>query len=373
MTDATTPRVLETFLEAVRIDSPAGQEARFAAWCAERLRRLGCDVRFDETGPVSGSDSGNLIAERPGEAEGLTVVLSSHMDTVEPGRGIRPLVEDGVVHTNRTTILAADDKAGVAAILEALERVHEEGAAIAPVRVLLTTGEEMGLQGAKVLSASDCTGDVCLVLDAHGPVGGVVAASPTQYTFKATFEGISAHAGVEPEKGVSAISMAADAICAMRLGRLDDDTTANVGEIHGGGATNVIAASCMITGECRSIDAEKVEAVRREMDDAMQSAAALAGGKVRLLWTKEYDGYRFGPADSRLVLVEDACRDVGVTPRRFDTGGGSDANVLASKGLPSIVLSCGMTDVHSTGESVAVSDLVAMADVVVATLRRAVS
>jgi tripeptide aminopeptidase len=367
------PRVLETFLEAVRIDSPAGQEARFAAWCAQRLWALGCDVRFDETGPITGSDSGNLIAEQRGTASGPVIVLSAHMDTVEPGRGIVPVVEGGVVRSKGRTILAADDKAGVAAILEALERVREQQVAIPTVRVLLTTGEEMGLQGAKALDAAECVGDVCLVLDAHGSVGGIVAAAPTQYTFNATFTGVSAHAGVEPEKGVSAIAMAAAAICRMRIGRIDFETTANVGEIAGGHATNVITESVVMRGECRSIDTAKVDALRTEMEDAMQAAAADAGGSVRTLWSEEYQGYRFSEDDPYLRLVEDALRGLGIEPVLFDTGGGSDGNVLHGKGLPSIVLSCGMTDVHGVDESLEVRDLELLADLLVAVLLKAAS
>jgi tripeptide aminopeptidase len=373
MTDTSTPRVLETFLEAVRIDSPSGEEARFAAWCAERLSAVGCEVRLDETGPGTGSDSGNLIAERPGTAPGTVVVLSAHLDTVEPGRDVEPLVVDGVVRSSGHTVLGGDDKAGVAAVLEALQRVHERGLAVPRVRVLLTTGEEMGLRGAKALDPAECTGDVCLCLDANGSVGGIVVASPTQYTFTATFEGVSAHAGVEPEKGISAIAMAADAVSHMPVGRIDHETTANVGEISGGGATNVIAASCVIRGECRSLDPMKVEEVRREMEGAMHAAASRAGGRVRTLWTKEYGGYRFSPDDARIALVEEACRDIGVEPRLFDTGGGSDGNVLTAKGLPTIVLSCGMTNVHGTGETLAVADLETLPDLIVALLVRAAS
>jgi tripeptide aminopeptidase len=371
--DAPVSRVLETFLEAVRIDSPAGEEARFGAWCADRLRRVGCSVRFDGTGPASGSDSGNLIAELPGHGGGTVVVLCAHMDTVEPGRGIRPVVADGVVRSSGDTILGADDKAGIAAIIEALRRVAEGGIVTSPVRVLLTTGEEMGLQGAKAISPQDCAGDICLVPDAHGPVGGIVGASPTQFTFRAGFAGVPAHAGVEPEKGASALVMAAKAICAMRTGRLDPGTTANVGVIRGGEATNVVTASCVIRGECRSLDPQVVEAVRLEMDGAMRAAARDGGGSVEIEWKKEYDGYRFGADDARLGLVVAACRDIGVTPEVFDTGGGSDANVLASKGLPAIALACGMNDVHGTGESIAVADLERLCDLLVAVLRRAAS
>jgi len=373
VSDTSNPRVLDTFLEAVRIDSPSGEEAAFARWCADRLREAGCSVRFDGTGPLSGSDSGNLIAEFPGDAEGVVVVLCAHLDTVMPGRGIRPVVADGIVRSSGDTILASDDKAGVAAIIETIRRVGESGAITAPVRVLLTTGEEIGLQGAKSISPDDCAGDVCLVLDAHGAVGGIVGAAPTQYTFRAEFAGVPAHAGVEPEKGRSAVVMAAKAICAMRLGRLDAVTTANVGEIHGGTATNVVSASCVIRGECRSLDRQAADSVRLEMDAAMRAAAFEGGGTVAVDWNLEYEGFRFPSDDPSVELVAGAVRSIGLTPSVFDTGGGSDANVLTAKGLPSIVLACGMTDVHGTGESIAVADLVSLVDLLVAVLTRAVA
>jgi tripeptide aminopeptidase len=300
-------------------------------------------------------------------------VLCAHLDTVMPGRGIRPVVTDGVVRSSGDTILASDDKAGVAAIIEALRQVRESGMTTAPVRVLLTTGEEIGLQGAKAVSPGDCTGDVCLVLDAHGAVGGIVGAAPTQYTFRAEFAGVPAHAGVEPEKGRSALVMAAKAVCAMRLGRLDAATTANVGEIRGGTATNVVSASCVLRGECRSLDTDTAESVRLEMDDAMRAAASGGGGTVQIDWNLEYPGFRFPPDDPSVELVAGAVRSIGLVPSVFETGGGSDANVLTAKGLPSIVLACGMTDVHGTGESIEVADLVSLVDLLVAVLTRAVA
>ena len=373
MSPESIPRVLATFLDAVRIDSPSGEEAAFGAWCADRLRALGCSVRFDETGPLCGSDSGNLIAEFPGSADGMVIVLSAHLDTVQPGCGIVPVVAGGFVRSAGDTVLGSDDKAGVAAILEALARVHEGGLVTPPVRVLLTTGEERGLQGAKVLAREDCAGDLCVVLDAHGEVGGIVGGAPTQYTFKAEFHGLAAHAGVEPEKGRSALVMAARAVDGMRLGRLDASTTANVGFISGGGPTNVVTASCAMSGECRSIDPDTAETVRDEMSEAMRAAARDGGGDVDITWTLEYEGFRFPKDHPAMRLLFDACADAGLAPDVFDTGGGSDANILHAKGLPSVVLSCGMTDVHSTSESIAVADLVAMSDLVVAILRRAVS
>jgi len=366
-------RLLDTFLEAVRIDSPSGEEAAFGRWCAARLTALGCEVRFDDTAKQTGSDTGNLIADLAGTAEGLTVVLSAHLDTVEPGRGIVPIVEDGIVRSSGETVLGSDDKAGVAAIFESLAVLRDSGRPHARVRVLLSTSEEVGLRGASALDPADCEGDVCLVLDAAGDVGGIITGAPTHYTFSATFRGIASHAGVEPEKGCSAIVMAARAVAAMQLGRLDDVTTANVGEIHGGGATNVVAAECSLAGECRSLDRARVEQVRDAMDTAMRAAASEGGGSVTVEWVRQYDGYLFDDDDQAVEIVAAAIRAAGFEPRTFTTGGGSDANMLASKGLPAVALSCGMTDVHGTAETIAVSDMEGMVRVLLVTIERAVT
>lgn len=373
MDGAAGSRLLDTFLEAVRIDSPSGEEATFARWCVDRLTALGCDVRVDGTAEATGSDVGNVIAELAATAAGATIVLSAHLDTVEPGRGIEPIVEDGVVRSAGDTVLGSDDKAGIAVILEALSVLRETGRPHARIRVLLTTGEEVGLQGAHAIDAADCAGDVALVLDAAGEVGGIVIGAPTHYTFTATFHGVAAHAGVHPEKGRSAVLMAARAIALMPIGRLDAQTTSNVGAISGGGATNVVPAECVLRGECRSLDAARVAEVRDAMDAAMRSAAGEAGGSVDVEWKKEYDGYRYGDGDPALAIVEAGVRAAGFEPYLFFTGGGSDANVLTSKGLPAIALSCGMTDVHGTGETIAVAEMEALVRVLVATLDGAVT
>lgn len=364
-------RLLRTFLELIRIDSPTGEEAAVAEYCCDALKAAGLKVRCDSSKWQTGSNTGNVIAELSATAPGRTVVLCAHMDTVEPGRGIVPVVEDGVVRSAGDTVLGGDDKSGVAVILETLRRLSESKRKHACVRVILTVGEESGLRGAKQLEAKDASGDLCLVLDAAGAPGGIVTAAPTHWTFTAVFQGRAAHAGVEPEKGRSAIAMAAAAIGGMRLGRLDEETTANVGIIEGGIATNVVAAVCRLTGEVRSLDAGKALAARGEMEAAMRAAAKSLGGSVQLTWTKEYDGFKFDDADPLLAMVEDACRDANVKPRRFKTGGGSDGNVLTAKGLPALVLSSGMTNVHGTNETYNVVDLRAMVRLLDAVLARA--
>ncbi len=369
MSDA---RLLSTFLDLVRIDSPSCAEAGVAAYAGEVLRASGCEVEIDGAGGVVGSNTGNLLAKLKANASGRSVLLSAHMDCVQPCEGVEPMVDGGVIMAAGATVLGADDKAGVAAILEAIRRVVERGRPHAEIRVILTVAEELGLRGAKAIDPAVLSGDVCLVLDADGPVGGMVSESPTHYTFTATFEGTAAHAGVCPESGKSAVSMAAGAIESMRLGRLDDETTANIGTIHGGTATNVVPAMVVMTGECRSRNTQRVEEVLADMENAMRHSAEHHGGSVKVDWTREYRGLRLKPHDDIVRLVEAACEDIGVAARPFATGGGSDGNIFGETGIPTLVLSCGMNGVHGIGESVAVAELERLTALVEAVLARAV-
>ncbi len=359
-------RVLETFLDLARIPSPTGQESAVAGYVADALRRAGCEVRFDDTCAATGADTGNLIGTVPGTLSGGVLAFSAHMDCVQPCEGVEPVVTGGVIRSAGETILGGDDKVGLAAIVEAVTRLAEQGVEHRSLKLLLTVSEEEGLLGAKALSAEDATSELCLVLDADGPVGGIVVGAPSHHTFAATFHGRAAHAGVEPEKGVSAIAMAADAISRMELGRLDGRTTANIGTIAGGSATNVVAPSCSLTGECRSLDAGRALAVRERMDSAMREAAKAAGGTVTVEWDHAYDSFTV-PVDSPAVrLVMRACEVIGVEPHTYTTGGGSDANVFATHGVPTLVLGTGMTNVHSTDEELKVIELERLADLLVA-------
>jgi tripeptide aminopeptidase len=292
------------------------------------------------------------------------------MDCVEPCRGVEPRVIDGVIVSAGDTVLGADDKVGLAVAIEAIRCLSESGEEHSTVKAIFTVQEEIGLHGAKHLSAADAACDLCLVLDADGKPGGIVVGAPTHYTFSADFTGRAAHAGVQPERGVSAIRMAVDAISRMELGRLDEGTTANVGSIHGGGATNVITASCSVTGECRSLDRQRVEAVQSAMDSALKSAAEAYGGSVEVVWTREYEGFSATKDDPAVRLVSAACGDVGLTPRLYTTGGGSDANVLSAMGVDTLALACGMSGVHGIDEQLAVADMQTLAALVLAVARR---
>ena len=366
-------RLLRTFLELVAIDSPTFHEAAVAAYCDDRLSAMGLEVTFDDSAAVTGSDTGNLFASLPGAAAGRRVALSAHMDTVEPGCGVVPVVgEDRVVRSSGDTVLGADDKAGIAAILEAVNRLVESGAPHAGVQVLFSVAEERGLIGARAMDLSRVRADVVLVLDAAGEIGGLVVRAPTHWTFEAAFRGAASHAGVSPETGVSALAMAAEAIAAMELGRVDALSTANIGTVHGGVDTNVVAPEALVTGECRSLDPLRVEELKSAMETVMRDAAARHGGSVDVLWRLQYRGYSVAQDDEVYRLVAAACGDVGVEPVPYTTGGGADSNILAEAGVPVLALACAMRDVHSPSEHVRIDDLETLTALVEAVLARAV-
>ena len=362
-------RLLDLFCEIVRIESPSRHEAAMAARCADELRGLGFSVRFDDSAAQTGADTGNLVAHLPGTAPGH-VVLSAHMDTVQPCAGIEPVVEDGVVRSAGDTILSADDKAGVAAILEGVRSVVEEGAPRPDVTVLLTTCEELHLLGSGALAPDALpAGAPCYVLDADGAPGTVITGAPCHWTLEAVFAGRASHAGVVPEAGISAIQMAAVAIGAMPLGRIDEATTANIGVIAGGRETNVVPEACMLRGECRSLYPERAEAQKAAMTVALEQAAARFGGTVGIDWTPSYGAVLYGEDDALVQAAARAARAAGLEPCFRHDGGGSDANVLAARGVRAVTLGVGMTAFHSPEEHISVADLEGTARLVEALVR----
>lgn len=363
-------RLLETFLDLVRIDSPSRYEAACASYCARRLEAVGCVVEVDGSADVTGSDTGNLIARLKGTAPG-TLVLSAHMDVVQPCIGVDPVVVDGVVVSKGDTVLGSDDKAGIAAAIETVERVVAAGGEYPSITCVFTVQEEIGLTGAKHLSPDVVAGDLCLVLDAAGTPGGIVVGAPTHWIYRAVIRGRSSHAGVEPEKGVSAIQIAAEAIAAMPDGRLDAHTTANVGTVSGGTATNVVAAELLITGECRSLDRATADEVKEAIDSAINDATRRRGGTCEIEWDLQYEGFTLDEGDEAVATVVRACSDVGLTSSTYTTGGGSDANIIAAMGVtPVVALACGMEGVHGTDEQIFVKDLEDLTSLCVAIAHR---
>jgi len=319
---------------------------------------------------VEADPRGSLLTRIRGRSD-RTVLLCAHLDTVEVHGEIDPVLVDGGWENAHDTILGADNKAAVAVFLEVARRASVEGSPVA-IELLLTVEEEDGLRGAKAFDASALRADFGYVLDHATPIGEIVTASPTYYRLSADFHGRAAHAGIRPEDGRSAILAAAHAISAMPHGRIDAQTTANVGSIEGGsGSTNVVPDRCRLVAEARSLDPERVEDIVARMIDAVQDGAAAAECDVDVVCEKLFDGYRAKATAPAVAAAEAALRACGYEPRRIDTGGGSDANALAVKGIDCVNLANGTERNHEPTERVSVAALEGMLDVCLALLDEA--
>ena len=350
-------RLLGTFLDLVQIDSPSRHEAEVAAYCKAVLEQVGFTVRFDDSQKTTGSDTGNLIAYREGTTP-LHIALVAHMDCVNPCRGVVPVIEGEVIRSQGDTVLGSDDKAGIAAILEALRSLQEKSEPTPTLSVILTTCEELSLLGASSLEKGVLDQvEACFVFDSDGAPGTIVVASPYHYTFKAHFSGKAAHAGVEPEAGCSAVQMAAHAIEIMSLGRLDDETTANVGIIEGGREVNIVPDSCSVSGECRSLDKDKVDAVKQGITEALNKGSKQFGGSVAIEWHLDYQGLRYDESDSLVRMLKKAANSCGLKPHLTVTGGGADTSMFVAQGIQAITLGTGMTNFHSIEEHISLPDL----------------
>jgi tripeptide aminopeptidase len=358
-------RLSETFAELCRIRSPFGREAACAQRVGDELRALGLEVVQDDTAAASGGECGNLLARVPGRGQGPGVLLCAHLDTVPLADEVEPvLVEDGWENA-REAILGADNKAAVAVMVAAAQRWVREPPAV-DVELLFTVSEENALAGAKAFDVSQLRSAFGYVYDHASPIGEIVMASPTYYRLEATFHGTAAHAGIRPEDGRSAITAAARVISALRLGRIDEDTTANVGTIEGGsGGTNVVPERCRFLAEARSLSERKVEELVAEMVERIHEASNAVDCDVDadVVVERLFQGYRAPSSSPAVAAAEVALRACGYEPRRITTGGGSDANALEVSGFHCVNLANGTERNHEPTERVSVAALDGMLDV----------
>ena len=340
-------RLVRTFTDLVRIDSPSGEEAAIADVLTTRLANLGFTVSRDTYN--------NVIASEPGDSP---ILLSAHMDTVEPGRGVNPLIDGDVIRTDGSTILGGDCKAGLSVILEALESLQGDGASRRPVEIALTREEEIGLVGAKNLDFSMLRAKQAVVFDGEGPAYQVTTGSPTYIAFDIDVTGRAAHAGVEPEKGISAIQIAAEMIVQMRLGRLDANTTFNVGNIEGGSVRNAVPEHASLRGETRSHDPEALERVRSYLLNIVQDTRGRwTEATINCELQEQFVGYRLDESTGALARVKDTLTGLGMTPELALSGGGTDGNVFVLNGIEAVVVGAAMHDAHTVRESVRISEL----------------
>lgn len=371
-------RVVELFMQLVRIDSETRHERQICDELQRRFAELGVRVREDDTAAVTGHGSGNLIAvldATPGLEHVPTLLFTCHMDTVTPGKGIRPQIDaDGYIRSDGTTILGSDDKAGVAALLEGIRLLGERQVAHGKLLFVITAGEESGLIGARALAEAapaDVKADFGFALDSTGQVGEIAVAAPTQARIQITITGRSAHAGVNPEDGVSAIQVASKAISRMPLGRIDFETTANIGSFAGGGATNIVCERVDIAAEARSREQSKLERQLAAMEQACVSAADEMGAKVEFISETIYPAYKFDEHSEVVQLAGRAIASIGRQLSLFHTGGGSDANMFNGMGIPTINLAVGYEHIHTVKEQMPISELVALSELVVAVVQEA--
>lgn len=363
-------RLVGEFLRLVQIDSPTRQERKVADYLKQRLGELGLQVQEDLAGESLCSDSGNLIARL--EGQGPCLMFCAHMDTVQPGAGIVPVLEDGVITSAGETILGGDDKAGICVILEALQTVLERGLPHPKLVVVFTVAEEGGLRGAKYLDVSDLGVEMGFCLDAGGPVGSMVRRGPAQNQLQAVITGRAAHAGICPENGISAIQVAAEGIMRTRLGRIDPETTANIGVISGGKASNIVPERVELEGEARSLDVDKLAKQTRHMVETLEKVCRDRGAKLELTCIEAYPSIDL-PEDSPVIrLAAEGFRLVGLVPQVIQTGGGSDANIFNGRDLPTLNLGIGMEKVHTCEEFIRVKDMVDLAKVLVKIMNLAV-
>ncbi len=345
------------------IRSPTGEEREVADTISAELRALGLEVSEDDAAGPAEAGAGNLLARLPGASDEW-VMFCAHIDTV-PHRGQIEVVEsEGVFRSAGDTILGADNKAAVAVFMELVARhAGDDGPPPVGIELLLTVAEEQGLRGAKAFDASQLRAKAGFVLDHASAIGEVIVSSPTQQSVRADFHGVEAHAGIRPEDGNSAIAAAAAAIERMELGRLDEETTANVGVIRGGTSGNVVPGQCEIVAEARSLDSGRAAEVAGALSDACAWGASEHGCDADVRVEELFRGYRIPPSSAALGLAEAGLRRAGFEPLRTSTGGGSDANALILGGFDCVLLANGTEANHTPEELVSARNLDAMLEV----------
>lgn len=368
-------RLIEEFMELVQIDSETKHEQAIRKALIAKFEALGLSVEEDDVAEKIGHGSGNLFAWLPAtpDAESAPVLLfTSHMDTVAPGLGIKPrLDDDGYIRSDGTTILGADDKAGLAAIFEALRVLKETGASHGAIQFVITVGEESGLLGSRAMDGSRLKAKFGYALDSNGKVGEIAAAAITNSRQYITIHGKAAHAGVNPEDGISAIQVASKAVSKMKLGRIDKETSANIGRFEGGGEVNVVVDKIKIYAEVRSRSNEKLHAQAELMRQAVANACEETGATFEFVSEVIYPAYSYTEADEVIQIASAAIRSVGLSPSLFASGGGSDANMFNGNGVPTVNLAVGYEDIHTTKERIKADDIVKVTELVLAIVEEA--
>jgi tripeptide aminopeptidase len=360
-------RLVSSFKKLVRIDSPSLQEGKIIEYLQRELKALG--LRSCQMGRPRGGEAGNLVAHLPGKGcRYPQILINAHVDTVTPGVKIKPIEKGEYIFTDGSTILGADNKAGVATILEILTVLKEKRLPHPPLKIIFTVAEEIGLVGAKMLPEKAMTADFGLTLDG-GEIEELIHKAPSQYSLEATIIGKAAHAGIHPEEGINAIKVASEAIAGMKLGRIDKETTANIGLIEGGRATNIIPDRVKVKGEARSHDIHKLEHQVEQMERVLLKACQKHRARLNIKVERVYKAFEISYHNRILKQLVIAMKSSGIKPLIKETGGGSDANIFNEWGIPTLILGVGADRVHTTKEQIRAEDLIRGAEMVLQVIR----
>ncbi len=356
-----TQRLVKQFVNLVQIDSETRYESEISQYLQHTFRSLDLQVAEDHTAELTGHGSGNLYCTLAATAsyEHLPVIFfTCHMDTVAPGKGIKPQIgDDGIIRSNGTTILGSDDKAGIAILIEAIQVLQEQKIPHGQIQFIITVGEEAGLIGARAIDRKSIQAEYGYALDSNGPIGHIATVAPGRAEIHITFYGKSAHAGVNPEDGISAIQIASKAVSRMPLGRIDADTTANIGSFSGIGPLNVVCDRVVIEAEARSTDSHKLDNQIAKMKQACEQAVQLSKTHFDFEAKVVYPSYHHKLDSDVVQLATKAFVKLGIQPHCFQSGGGSDANIFNQMGIPTVNLAIGYQHIHTVKEQIAISDL----------------
>ncbi|WP_432665619.1 M20/M25/M40 family metallo-hydrolase [Wukongibacter baidiensis] len=350
-------RLIQSFMDMVQIDSLPLNEKEFAEYVIKLIEELGFEITVDDAGKKCGGNVGNVYGFLKGVDSKKSVCFCAHLDTVTPGEGIKPIRKDGKIFTDGTTILAGDDKSGISAIIEGIRTILEDDTPHGDIEVLFTIGEEKALLGSKNIDINMIKSEMIYVLDSDGSVGGIIAYGPTQTVAEYTVFGKAAHAGVEPERGISAIQVAAEAISNMKLLRIDEETTANVGYINAGGPNHIVCDKAVFTSEVRSLKEEKMKAQVKHMCDCVAEAAAKYNTTCEIKTSINYPAFHLDEDSTILKVASEAVKNLDVPLVIKGTGAGSDCNIFNGMGVDTVILACGITNPHSTEESILEEEL----------------
>lgn len=360
-------RLLKTFIELVSIKSPSKNEKKIVGYVKNKLKDLGLEVSIDRCGQRFGSNAGNIIAvyRTKNPSGSRPIFLTAHLDTVKVEGDINPVIKNGKIYNeDKDTILGGDDKVAVAAIIEILNVIREEKISTGDIYIMFTISEEIGVLGAKNINMDMVDAKYGFAFDSDGDVGTIINRAPFHNSIIAQFKGKATHAGIEPEKGINSIKAASIAISNMKMGRIDNESTCNIGRIEGGVATNIVPENTRVEMEARSLKLSKLNSITKRMIDDLKKGARDTGAGLKYKVVREYDGFKINSSEIPMKVARNALKNLNIKPKIMSSGGGSDINIFNSKGKIAVNLSAGVENIHTAKEFVKINQLEKLARLV---------